>query len=167
MGAAPLPLAPGWGTGPGALGGAFLRECKASVTYSCAGSPKPLPVLGEPGLLVQVLLPKSSRRDPRGGERRAWLRTLESRALGMNPPSTARPRAAPTSAGPGSSPQALERGSRPCEPHGIFWKDGGRSKGREDDRGITVGRNFCCSPGLSGSPAGGSCLGKVASKSVH
>ena len=37
------------------------RECKASITHSRAGSPKPLPVLGEPGLLVpEVLLQKSS-----------------------------------------------------------------------------------------------------------
>lgn len=35
--------------------------------------------------------------------------------------------------------------ARAPKPHGIFWKGRGSSKGREGGRGITVGRNFCCS----------------------
>ena len=45
------PSPPGREAGPGALGGALLRECRASVTHPCAGSPSHFPFwanLGSP-----------------------------------------------------------------------------------------------------------------------
>lgn len=168
MGAAPLPLAPGRGAGLGASGGALLRECKASVTHSCAGSPKPLPILGEPGILVhEVLLRRSSRGAPRAGERRAWLQIPESRAPGMNPPSTALPRELLPLLAQARAPRPWG-GDRWCAPHGIFWKGRGSSKGGvggpQRDHSW---RQFLLLRGLSGSPARGPGLGKVAWKSVH
>lgn len=101
-------MSPGRGAGPGTLGGALLRQCKACITHSCTGYPKPLPVLGEPQLPVhEVLLRKSLHGAHRAGESRAGLRTPESRAPRMNPPSTAPPSAASASAGPGPSPQGM------------------------------------------------------------
>lgn len=64
MGAAPLPVAPGRGAGPGASGGALLRQCEASATQSCAGPPNCFPPWANPGSWSVRFCSKKVRAEP-------------------------------------------------------------------------------------------------------
>lgn len=128
MGAAPLPLAPGLGAGPGASEGELLHQCKASITHSCAGSPKPLPVLGESELLVhEVLLQKSSRGAPRVGEASP---ASHSRVKGAGDEPVLDRATTRGSCLCWPRPESPGEGDRLCAPHVIFWKGRVGSKGR-------------------------------------
>lgn len=167
MGAAPLPVAPGRGAGPGASGGALLRQCEATATQSCAGPPNRFPPWANPGSWSVRFCSKKVRAEPPELERGEPGFALRSQGTREEPAlvrATARgsclcwPR--PERPGKGSSCERLMEFSGRGE--GAVRVGLGAGGGR----GITVGRNFCCSRACP-APAPEARMGKVASKCGH